>query len=357
MKKNVVHIIDGLGIGGAERMVFELATRMRDSYEVSVIGLVPSVGEETFVALEKEGVPVRFIEKKGKCGIGLYDELTRYLQDVQPDIVHTHLFASDVWGAAAAVRAHVPVVISTEHSVNRDEGVVKHRMKCHLHKKREAIVAISESVAEYVRDNCAAVAERVQVISNGVDVDRLYLPVRERAFETLRIVVVGRLAYVKGHDQLFAALSLVNSDIAVTIVGDGPDRGMLEEQVIDLGLEEKVDFVGIRSDVETVYAESDLVIVPSRWEGLGLSAIEGQVSGCAVIASDVDGLREIVNNEVTGLLVDASDPTQFAVAIDRCASDEPFRQKIAAAGQVFALEQYGIDRMIHSYDDLYKQLL
>lgn len=359
MPARVLHIIDGLGIGGAERVVFELASRLRQSeFSSEVIGLSSAGGTETFDALSKAGIPVRIIEKRGKLGLGLLDELTEYLSQNPPEIVHTHLFAADLWGALAADRAGVPVLLSTEHSVNRNEGWLKHRLKCWTHHKRDTVVAISETVATYTRDFCPSTKDKVRVISNGIDLDRfLAAKPQARRKKIPTILVVGRLETEKGQLDLLNALPLVTSPFRLQLVGKGTQEPVLRRRIAELMLSDRVELLGPRQDVEKLYHGADIVVVPSRWEGLGLAAIEAMASGCAVLASDVDGLRELVRHEETGLLADFQAPGRVAAALMRLMEDAKLRQRLGAASNTMVRQTYDVDTMLKSYCKLYNELL
>ncbi|MFH1426543.1 MAG: glycosyltransferase family 4 protein [Candidatus Kerfeldbacteria bacterium] len=358
MNKRIVHIIDSLEIGGAEWIMAELATGMdRSVFDVEVICLTQPKSRVIMEYLKKGGVPVRIIEKKNKLGIGMFEHLTDLLQKEHPEIVHTHLFAADVWGGMAASSAHVPVIISTEHGVNKDFGWMKNRLKCWVNGKRDAIVAVSESVRAYALDACSTnTPDKVKLIPNGINMKRFYREARKRPAKTPVIAVVGRLEPVKGHAELLAALPKVKNDYRLRIVGSGSLREKLEQQVADLGLQGRVTFENAREDVEQVYAEADIVAVPSWWEGLGLVAIEALASGCAVLASNVEGLHDVVHDEETGLLVDMNDPDAVASKLDRLLEDADLRFALTTKGQQHVKTLYSLDAMVGAYTTLYNEL-
>lgn len=356
--KRITHIIDSLDIGGAERIVVELATGLDwEAFQSEVITLTEPKTPELKQELERHGIRVTTLRKGSKLGLGMFEDLTEHLKRVHPDIVHTHLFAADVWGGLAAANAHIPVVVSTEHSVNKDEGWLKHRLKCYTHSKRDAVVAISHSVKEYIEERCGgAVKGKVHIIPNGVDTNRFSAPVERPPHDIPRIVVVGRLEPVKGHELLIEALPLVTQPYQLQIIGEGTQRALLQAMVEENNLQKQVRFEGFHSDVERFYSEADVAVMPSRWEGLSLSAIEAQVSGCAVLASDVDGLREVVQHNQTGLLVDIEDSAAVAKQLDRLLAEPPLRKRLATAGQQHAVEHYSLDTMLESYTSLYNEL-
>ncbi|PIW36787.1 MAG: hypothetical protein COW24_03820 [Candidatus Kerfeldbacteria bacterium CG15_BIG_FIL_POST_REV_8_21_14_020_45_12] len=359
-RPHITHIIDGLGTGGAERIVYELATRTSpDKFLVDVIGLAPRAGDATKHALEVAGIKVCWIEKNDKLGIELYEDLVQEFQQTHPDIVHTHLFAADVWGTQAASRAHVPIVISTEHSVNQNEGFLKNLLKKRARKHQTQIIAVSEAVAAYVKEQSPAQEDKVQVIANGIDVERFVKAgdvVRE-SHKPVELVVVGRLDPEKGQASLLRALAYVSDDFRLTFVGDGSQRLGLEDQVKKLGWQHKVKFVGRRDDVEKFYQAADIAIVPSRWEGLGLAALEAMAAGCAVVAADVDGLREIVRHGETGLLVNFEAAKLAGEAISELMRDPKRQRALAGLGLEMVRREYTVDVMVAEYEKLYQSFL
>lgn len=346
--KTIVHIIDGLTIGGAERIVVDLATEMMGEYAVHVVSLSRlSLDAQPFAEeLTQVGIDVHSVPKRSKLGVGLTAQLTELLRDVQADLVHTHLWAADVWGSRAAAQAGVPT-ISTEHNVNRDEGALKHWIKCRARQGR--VVAISEAVERDLL-GCAHIdSSKMSTIYNGVDVER-FAAVKRNLQKPPVVAVIGRLAVQKGHADVLPALLQLSEPHTVHFVGDGPLRGALEALSHKLGVAEQIVFEGARSDIEKVYAQASVVMIPSRWEGFGLVAVEAMLSGCAVVASNVDGLREIVDGY--GTLVDMSDPDAVAKAIDDALTNGPVE-----GAQAYARETFSRERMVAEYAKIYTEIL
>lgn len=346
--KTIVHIIDGLTIGGAERIVVDLATEMTGEYAVHVVSLSHLSLEAQPLAAEltQAGVDVHSIPKRSKLGLGLTGQLTELLHDVQADLVHTHLWAADVWGSRAAAQAGVPT-ISTEHNINRDEGRLKHWLKCRARQGR--VVAVSEVVARDLLRCKHIDSSKLSTIYNGVDVER-FAGVKRNPQSPPVVAVIGRLVQQKGHADLLPALLQLSEPHSVHFIGDGPLRGALEPLSHKLGVAEQIVFEGARSDIEEVYAQASVVMIPSRWEGFGLVAVEAMLAGCAVVASDVDGLHEIV--EGYGRLVDMSDADAVGKAIDDALKNGP-----AEGAQAYAREAFSRERMVAQYAAIYTEIL
>ncbi len=358
-KKKIVHIIDGLGIGGAERLLFDVVTRLNtDQFEVSVMSLLKDVKEKQPLhsRLEEAGIQVTLVPKKSKLGFGLAKKIASELRKQDADIVHTHLFAADVWGTQAAQLAGVPVVLSTEHNINKDEGWLKHKMKCRARKYVGGIIAISDAVEQYVQSNCSTSVPITQ-IANGIDLDRFQNASKNKQSTTPpTIAIIARLVDQKGHEQLLRALPYVMQSYHCEIIGDGPLRPSLEALASTLGLNDKVTFRGAINDIAQEYAHIDIVAIPSIWEGFGLVAVEAMATGCVVIASNVDGLQEIIEQEQSGLLVDFTDPAIAATAIETVLEDAQLRERCIEGGRVRA-QQFSIETVVQKLEALYNSLV
>ncbi|HLD21679.1 MAG TPA: glycosyltransferase family 4 protein [Patescibacteria group bacterium] len=358
---HIIHIIDNIsGIGGAERMLFELVTRFpKDRFDCEVIGLGGTKEDYYFRELVQNNIPVRIIPKKSKCGIRMFFELVQYFRKSRPDIVHTHLFASDVWGGYAAYRAQVPIIISTEHNINKNEGWVKHRLKCVIHHKIQAIVAISHAVEHYIVQYCSSVRSKILVIPNGIDVHRFSRPHTYQKKSVPVIAVVGRLEEQKGHIDLLHALSFVHQPLLLRIIGEGSLHRQIQQQAQQLSKTHEIRLEGTRTgtDLEKIYADADVVIVPSRWEGFGLVALEAMAAGCPVLVSDVDGLRECVEQGKTGLRVNMQQPQRVAEVLQQFLKDSSLRQQLGEAARIAVAKKYSIEYVVKKYIHLYESFL
>lgn len=317
----VLHILCDLGGGGAERMVVELCRRRGPGIDVEVA----TVQGGGVLEAELAGIPVT-IGGRPRKHLGLR-ALTRLVPAVRrADIVHTHLFAGDTWGRVAAVLANHPRVVTTEHNVDRDEGrLLRHALGW----KTNVAVAVSEAVARHVtwtRD--------IRVIENGVDLDRFTAPHVGGG----GVLAVGRCVPQKGFDVLAAALP---PGMRARIAGEGP--------VETPGIER----LGWTRDVAPLYAEADVVVIPSRWEGFGLVAVEAMAAGVPVIASAVDGLVDVVGD--AGILVPPEDVEALRDALLRVRDDSQLRAELAARGRIRA-RRWDITRCVRAYERLYTEL-
>lgn len=326
----VRHVICDLSAGGAERVVLDLCRLRAPDMEVGVI-TVQGAGPllPAFVAA---GVPVRIGGRpRGHLGLRALRRIVDGLAGA--DVVHTHLFAGDTWGRAAARIAGRPVV-TTEHNVNRDETWQRHVKRALA--GSGPIVAVSEAVAAWSRE-----VDRVPiaaVIPNGVDLERVR---PRRPGDGTRVLAVGRRVPQKGFDVLLDALP---EGMTLTVVGEGPYAPA----------HPRVTWLGRRDDVPALMAAHDILAVPSRWEGFGLVAAEGLAAGMAVVASAVDGLPEVVGED--GVLVPPGDAVALGDALRRLRDDASLRSRLGAAGAARARERFDVRRMVRRYETIYRDL-
>lgn len=328
----VLHVLCDLSPGGAERLVLELCKRRSPDLSVTVATVMGAGPLED--AFRAAGIPLVIGGRRRKSlGVRATARLAHAMGEV--DVVHTHLFAGDTWGRVAALLARVPVVVTTLHNVDRDETWQRH-VKRALAPASTAIVAVSSAVAAYARD--VEHLGDVRVIPNGVDLDR-FGP--HHAGDGTRVLAIGRRVPQKGFDVLVDALP---DGMTLAIAGEGP-------WTTD---HPRVRLLGRREDVPALLAEADILAVPSRWEGFGLAAAEGLAAGVPVVASDVDGLREVVGD--AGVLVPAEDRVALRAALVRLRDDPGLREELGLRGQERARERFDLRETVRRYESLYREL-
>ncbi len=354
----LVHIMTSFGIGGAEQLVLDICRRLdRKRFEVLVVAVV--AGGPMRPEFHDAGIPTEVFDKTSKLGLGMIRRLTEFLRTERPQIVHTHLFGGDTWGRIAAFRAGVPHVISTEHNMNLDEGFVKRIVKRRLARRTERIIAVSDAVRAQSIRVARIPPGNIIVIPNGVDLGR-FRPIERPSRDLLHVMSVGRLVPQKGHDVLVDAFAVLRDTLPrarLSIVGDGPLRPHLEDQIRAYHLADRVQLMGFRRDLPELYARADIAVFPSRWEGLGLAAIEASACGLPVIASAVGGLQEAILDQETGLLIPPEEPKLLAEAIVELARDRARRVLMGHAGRRRVERHFDIRRVVQRYEALYEELL
>jgi len=346
--------------GGAASSLCELVPGLlRGGFEVTV-----AAPPEPRFAAAVTSAGARFVAVP-MAGRGDWRSLARLIQLVRRgrfDVVHTHCRNADLHGGLAAKSCGVPLVVHlrgllVDGGGATGGGLVDRFHRAFVARAADRIVAVSEAVRRRALSLLRVPPERVVTVRNGVDLDRFAAPrepARTRLREQLRIpenapllLAIGTLGRCKGQDVLLRALALLPESVHALLVGgaDGHAREELERLVRSLGVGPRVRFLGPRDDVPELLATSDLLVQPSRWEGFGRAVAEAMAAGVAVVASDVDGLREIVEHDRTGLLVPPDRPELLARALARLldrSSGRELRRRLADSARAFAREQLDV---------------
>jgi glycosyltransferase involved in cell wall biosynthesis len=360
----VVEILATGTNGGAQEHLFGLMTRLdREHYAASVVSLS---GGSAVRKLQRHGFDVTVIDEPDDAAA--VRALTAHLALVRPDVIHTHMYRADVVGALAA-RAlresgrRVPYLISTVHS-SRVRSQADRDLLRQLTPDMDQLIAVSRSIERKIADEHRTGAP-VRLIYNGVDLQRYdhQGPVtlsEEYGLEPgSRVVgVVARLEPEKGHQTLIEAWPHVLREVPdayLLIVGEGSRREFLEEWAAAHKVAHRVLFTGRRDDIPAVTAALDVAVLPSWREAQGLSILEAMALSRPVVASDVGGIPEMIEDGVTGLLVEHDNPVALAAAIVRLLKDRSYAAAIARAGHDLVHERFCIELMVKAIEQIYDE--
>ena len=299
--------------------------------------------------------------------------LTDFLSRSRYSIVHTHTSKPGIVGTLAARWAGIPGIIHTVHLFPFHEETGRIATAAYVGAERVAVRWCDRivTVSEFQRDWALRVGigkpRQIVSIPNGVPTERAHSR-RSRAEvraelgigDAFMMLSTGRLAEQKGLEYLIRAAALLRKDMPsakIALAGDGPLKQPLSRLILDLGVEEKVALLGLRSDVGDLLAACDLVVLPSLWEGLSISLLEAMAAGKPVVTTTVGGNREVTNNGETAVLVPPKDPVSLAEAIRTLATDGSRLEELGRKGQEAQRERYTLRRMLDAYSDEYDSLL
>lgn len=367
MIRTVAYFTDSAAFGGAEQVLLTtIATLDRRRWRPVLLhypepGLAPLLE-----AAQRLEVTLRVVPRlEGKQAAVRMMPFVRELRAECPAVFHAHL----TWPLACrfallgAALARVPAIVATEHLFVeipwRRSRFVQQLVCIGV----DRYIAVSHAVARCLRRTLRFPAHKVQVIHNGILLDPFDRPANAAIRDALigvtdRPIVLtpARLHEQKGHRYLLEAAALVPEALFV-IAGDGPQRAALEAQARHLGLGQRVSFLGHRSDVPDLLLACDVVVLPSLFEGLPLTVLEGMAGGKPVIATAVGGTDEAVVPGQTGLLVPPADPVALAVAIQSVLSDPDLAMRLAMAGKARVQREFAAETMVHRVTQLYDELL
>lgn len=349
----ILHIISSLEIGGAQRLLSDMLPMMAKNHEVSLL-VNKDVDNDLSRKVKAEGVNVV------TCGCEkLYSpknivRIVKYAKGY--DIVHVHLFPTLYWAAFASFLSSMNLVY-TEHSTsNKRRGKwFFNPIERFIYSRYKKIISISKQTQDALTDWLQTKVNdlRFVVINNGVNLS---------AFQTLKaeklyphtLIMVSRFAASKDQLTVIKAMKLLPEDVHMIFVGDGETLEECKNYTEELGLLDRVHFVGRQSDVASWIAKADIGIQSSNWEGFGLTAVELMAAGKPVVATDVDGLKQVV--EGAGVLFNVGDCKTLAKVIKRLFCDKDYYEHIKRGCNDRAYK-FDIKHTIDNYLELYKKII
>lgn len=366
--KKVLHLTTHLNSGGITIYILRLVDFLRSAgFET----LIFSCGGEyaSFFQDKKVKLLICDIRTKSEIHPKLIPALTRlikFTREEKIDVLHAHTRITQVLAYWAGKFTGVPVV-TTCH------GFYKIRLGRRLLPAwGERAIAISEPVGKHLAEDFHVPAERIRVVNNAVDIKLLDEQYRRHSNEAVKkdfgfakedrvIGIVARLVNDKGHEYLLrAAAELYRDfpDIRVLIVGDGRERPILEDLAKALGIKDRVVFTGNITDVSMALAAMDIFAFPATWrEGFGLSIVEAMTCGKPVIVTNIWALNSLIQNEVTGFLVEPKSVSALADAIRKLLEDPALRRLIGENAREAVERLFTIERMAAEIAGVYKETL
>jgi glycosyltransferase involved in cell wall biosynthesis len=350
-------------VGGAQSYVASLLPALTRDFDVVVAAHGMGPLREAAAPLGAPFIPLEHVRRRinpWRDLAGLV-ELVRVFRRERPDILHASSSKAGVLGRLAARLAGVPIRIFTVHgwAFSAYSGF-KGRLYYWGDRLVEPLTTVTICVSEGERKAGIAAGtcdrERTVVIPNAVDVTRAPRASLER--REPRIIAVGRLKAPKDFLTLVRAVSaLPEGSSEALIVGEGPDRPRLEEEIRSLGLGERVRLLGERHDVPELLADADVFVLSSSSEGLPVSVLEAMAAGLPVVASRVGGVAELVVDGETGILVRPGDASALAAALSSLIADPAERRRLGAAGRARAEERFDLEPFRRAHVELYSREL
>jgi glycosyltransferase involved in cell wall biosynthesis len=349
--------------GGAQTYVAGLLPALVGRFDV----LVGAHGEgplrDAALAAGARFIPLRHVRRDLHVVHDLLGaaELALLMRRERPDIVHANSSKAGLLGRVAAAITRVPIRIFTVHgwAFKAYSGAASTLYRW-ADRLMSPITTVTICVSQRERSAGLAAqtcrAERTVVIPTAVDADATR-PAR-RGGKPPRIVAVGRLAAPKDPVTLVRALAAVHgAPFSAQIVGDGPERPAVEREIRVAGLEHAVELTGERHDVPQLLADADVFVLSSRSEGAPISILEAMAAGLPVVASNVGGVAEIVEDGATGVLVPPGEPTALAAAIAPLLADATLRVRLGDAGRTRVRERFDVMQLQRAHVDLYTREL
>jgi len=366
--KRVLHIIDSLHLGGAQEVVLNLATcgSSRFHHEVATMH-----GRGIYWdRLRQAGVKVHSLSPHKLLPFYLASIPWRLLAD-RPDILHCHLIPSNIIAKPLGALLGVPVVINHDHTndTRRADSRLLLALDRFANRFASHIVAVSASCRDFLITRESIPASDVTLVPNAIDLRR-FSPAAARRDQArvelglpafARVVAgVGRLNPQKNFSlflDVAAQLAPRFPDLHFLLAGDGPEEKMLREKAAALGIADRVTFSGYVADTRLVYLAADVLLMPSRYEGLPMTLLEAMAMGLPVVASQLDGIAEVISDGREGFLVPSDDASLFVERTAALLQDAELSSRIAQNARAKIEASFSVERMTSAVEEIYDRFL
>jgi N-acetyl-alpha-D-glucosaminyl L-malate synthase BshA len=368
----ICHVLHSMKTGGAEVLAADFGRMHREAFDVMYLCLDDA--GDLADSLKEEGFEVVVLGRNPGFDYSLPSKLGRILKNKQVDIIHAHQYAPFLYSSLARGILHSrPPIIFTEHG--RTFPDYRRPKRCFankfLLKSSDRVVAVGKQVKEALIKNEGIDPSRIDVIYNGVSVDRfsrkqdqqrrLATRMKEGVSDDMTVIIqVARLNPLKDHITAIRAMRQVVDKIPssiLLIVGEGEERAAIQDEINQLGLSRNVRMLGNRYDVQDLLEASDVFILTSVSEGIPLTVIEAMLSGLPCVATDVGGLSEIIEDGEDGFLVQAKDVLGLASRIVELVSAPEIARRFSEVGRTKTRLNFSSERMHAAYLELYQNML
>jgi len=364
----ILHIINNLGSGGAEKLIEDTLPIMNKYSDVKIELLILTGENNVFdEKLRNSGIKIYNLE-----AINIYNpinifKIRKSLKNNNYDLIHVHLFPAFYWVTVANIlnfKNRIPLIMTEHNTHNRRRKYNFFKIfDKFIYNQIDKIISISKDTQINLKEWLGVDKDNnnFEIINNGINTKKFKNAKSYKKNDLLNgyssgdilITMVGRFSEQKDQKTLIKATKNLPNEFNLILIGEGNLKSDCENLVDDLKMNDRVHFLGFRKDVERIMKTSDIIVLSSNWEGFGLVAVEGMAAGKPLIASNVSGLRNIVKD--AGLLFEPKNAKQLTKLIKNLSEDQKFYDKISEKCLNRA-ESYDLKNMIDKQIDLYKSL-
>jgi glycosyltransferase involved in cell wall biosynthesis len=359
---HLAHVLTSLEYGGVESFAIRLLTRMPASqFRSSIVMTTPEQGHRYDDFVNAVKLPVSQCHYTHKRRLQFTRQLSKHLKSIKPDVVLSYAFGNHVMVAAASWLAGVPrnyVRVAGDPNRHYEKSwklTQVARPFC------TGEIAVSHCTAQALHEKMGLPLERIHTIVNGCEVEEI----RQRAAaaralrpsnDNLRLLMVSRMDDAKDHTTLLQAAARLHTQglkLDLTLAGDGPERSNYQSMVQQLGIAERVHFLGNCTTIEDEMGKADVLVHSTRTEGMPNVLLEAMAAGLPIIASDIPPCREVLDHGRAGLLFEGGQVESLMEAIKKLTCDVELRQQYVTAGAKRVASEYHVDRMARQYQSLF----
>lgn len=359
----IVMIITGLGMGGAETQVCNLANSLSNlDHDVSMISLVNI--KEVFPDQKVKVYSLNMV-KTIPGFIKAYLKCRKLIKKIKPDVVHSHMVHANIFTRLLRLTTSIPRLISTIHNTN--EGG---RVRMLAYRLTDSLADVTTNVSQegvlaFIKLRAVS-RKRIICIYNGIDTDKFKFSAKNRSAlreylqidnNTNLLMAIGRLTYAKDYPNLLAAFSKVVSkqnNVKLAVIGDGPLKKELMQLAQELGILENIYWLGIQQNVCEWLSACDTFVLSSEWEGFGLVVAEAMACGRIVVATDSGGVNEVIgSNEFIVPIKNAHQLSQKISLALSLSSDQ--KQSISQRNRLYIQENFSLPVITRQWLSLYEK--
>lgn len=359
-RKKVFYILPDLSVGGAEKLVINLAEFIdKEKFEIKIVSLFRKNNNIYSGLVDEKKLPITYMNKKLGIDLNLMIRMTKLIIKEKPDIIHTHTHV--VFNTLPGViLAGTKVRLHTVHNIAQKElnkFLIK-IMRLAYKFFKFTPVAISETVKESIHEVYHIPLDKIPCIYNGIDTLQYKCKFIKHE-DNINIIHVGRFSIQKNHKLLINAFYealKINSNMKLHLVGDGQLLQDIIDFVEKIGIREYVVFEGLTAKVEDILNKSDIFILTSDWEGLPLSVLEAMACGLPIVSTKAGGVVDILNEGENCILTEIGDQKALTQAILKLAAHRELREQFSKKSIEYS-KKYDVRKMADNYAGLYMKYL
>ena len=363
-KIKVLEVINSLKIGGAELLLrnFVIEAKKNSQYTVDVCTLYATNDARSIEEIKKKNVRIWSLNLKNKYTLSSVGKIKKIIERENYDIVHVHLFPASAFVALSSLFLPNNIrYIFTEHSTFNRRRTIKifKIVDGFIYNRYSKIICSSKQVQNSLIKWIPKNKEKTEVIHNGT-------PIHSKSYshqliKKYDILFVGRLVHQKGIRFLLEAISILQNKykkyIKAAVVGGGPLEKELKKMCEELKINDSVEFLGIRRDIDQLMKSSKLFVLPSCWEGFGIVLIEAMKNRLPIVATNIGGIPEIITDGNEGILIPKANSEILANSINRLLENSELRNQFIQNAYKKVQNHYSIEKYAHSLLNLYFNIL